>query len=92
MNYLPQIWWKWQGDNETRINDLNGIGNETQREPDTGYVVRITLWKGRKFAEQCTTRKPLLTLRYIYMMFSPTRRYDLALFIANHSDVFSAGC
>ncbi|PBK82487.1 Di-copper centre-containing protein, partial [Armillaria gallica] len=37
--YVDYIWWKWQGDNETRINDLNEIGYETQKEPDTGYVV-----------------------------------------------------
>lgn len=36
--YVDYIWWKWQGDNETRIHDLEGIGYETQREPDTGYV------------------------------------------------------
>lgn len=36
--YVDYIWWKWQGGNETRINDLEGIGYETQREPDTGYV------------------------------------------------------
>ncbi|KAK0213787.1 hypothetical protein IW262DRAFT_1467139 [Armillaria fumosa] len=36
--YVDYIWWKWQGDNETRIHDLEGIGYETQREPQTGYV------------------------------------------------------
>ncbi|KAK0471425.1 hypothetical protein IW261DRAFT_1670955 [Armillaria novae-zelandiae] len=36
--YVDYIWWKWQGDNETRIHDLQEIGYETQREPDTGYV------------------------------------------------------
>ncbi|KAK0205783.1 hypothetical protein DFS33DRAFT_1380871 [Desarmillaria ectypa] len=35
--YVDYIWWKWQGDNETRINDLEGIGYEMQKEPDTGY-------------------------------------------------------
>ncbi|KAK0190034.1 hypothetical protein F5146DRAFT_1224986 [Armillaria mellea] len=36
--YVDYLWWKWQGNNETRINDLKGIGNETQKEPETGYV------------------------------------------------------
>ncbi|KAK0437261.1 uncharacterized protein EV420DRAFT_1670085 [Desarmillaria tabescens] len=36
--YVDYMWWRWQGDNETRINDLEGIGYETQKEPDTGYV------------------------------------------------------
>lgn len=34
-----QVWWKWQGRNDTRIHDLEGAGNETQAEPATGYVV-----------------------------------------------------
>ncbi len=41
--YLLQLWWKWQGDNETRINDLNNLGYESQKEPATGYVVRATV-------------------------------------------------
>ncbi|KAK0190020.1 hypothetical protein F5146DRAFT_1002196 [Armillaria mellea] len=36
--YINYLWWKWQDDNETHINNLEGIGYETQREPDTGYV------------------------------------------------------
>ncbi|KAK0241318.1 hypothetical protein EDD85DRAFT_818402 [Armillaria nabsnona] len=36
--YIDYLWWKWQGDNKTRINDLNNIGYETQKEPSTGYV------------------------------------------------------
>ncbi|PBK86876.1 Di-copper centre-containing protein [Armillaria gallica] len=36
--YMDYLWWKWQGDNKTRINDLNNIGYETQKEPSTGYV------------------------------------------------------
>ncbi|SJK96983.1 uncharacterized protein ARMOST_00232 [Armillaria ostoyae] len=32
------LWWKWQGDNETRIFDLEGAGYETQAEPKTGFV------------------------------------------------------
>ncbi|KAK0441735.1 uncharacterized protein EV420DRAFT_1649977 [Desarmillaria tabescens] len=36
--YIDYVWWKWQGDNETRINDLNNIGYESEKEPATGYV------------------------------------------------------
>ncbi|KAK0502096.1 hypothetical protein EDD18DRAFT_1139169 [Armillaria luteobubalina] len=36
--YLDYVWWKWQGNNETRIKDLNNIGYESQKEPATGYV------------------------------------------------------
>ncbi|KAK0216199.1 hypothetical protein IW262DRAFT_1398594 [Armillaria fumosa] len=36
--FVDYLWWKWQGDNETRINDLNNIGYESQKEPATGYV------------------------------------------------------
>ncbi|KAG7441565.1 Di-copper centre-containing protein, partial [Guyanagaster necrorhizus] len=36
--YVDYVWWKWQGGNETRINDLTDVGYETQREPATGYV------------------------------------------------------
>ncbi|SJK97980.1 uncharacterized protein ARMOST_01236 [Armillaria ostoyae] len=36
--YIDYLWWKWQGDNKTRINDLNNMGYETQKEPATGYV------------------------------------------------------
>ncbi|KAK0436724.1 hypothetical protein EV421DRAFT_1979709 [Armillaria borealis] len=36
--FIDYLWWKWQGDNETRINDLNNIGYESQKEPATGYV------------------------------------------------------
>ncbi|KAK0201220.1 hypothetical protein DFS33DRAFT_1387153 [Desarmillaria ectypa] len=39
--YVDHLWWKWQGVNETGINDLEGIGYESQREPDTGYVVQL---------------------------------------------------
>ncbi|PBK80796.1 Di-copper centre-containing protein [Armillaria gallica] len=36
--FVDYLWWKWQGDNETRINDLNNLGYESQKEPATGYV------------------------------------------------------
>ncbi|KAK0206877.1 hypothetical protein DFS33DRAFT_626885 [Desarmillaria ectypa] len=36
--YLDWVWWKWQGDNETRIYNLKGAGYETQSEPATGWV------------------------------------------------------
>ncbi|KAF8907517.1 Di-copper centre-containing protein [Mucidula mucida] len=36
--YLDKLWTEWQGDDESRINDLEDAGNETQSEPETGYV------------------------------------------------------
>lgn len=36
--YLDWVWWTWQGDNETRIFDIEGAGYETQSEPATGWV------------------------------------------------------
>ncbi len=38
--HTSQLWTEWQGDDESRINDLEDAGNETQSEPETGYVVR----------------------------------------------------
>ncbi|KAK0448654.1 hypothetical protein EV421DRAFT_1475578 [Armillaria borealis] len=37
-SYIDYLWWKWQGDNETRIFDREGAGYETQAEPKTGFV------------------------------------------------------
>ncbi|KAK0213287.1 Di-copper centre-containing protein [Desarmillaria ectypa] len=36
--YLDYVWWKWQGRNQTRIHDLVGAGNETDKAPPTGFV------------------------------------------------------
>ncbi|KAK0462548.1 uncharacterized protein EV420DRAFT_1525493 [Desarmillaria tabescens] len=37
-SYIDYLWWKWQGNNETRIYDPEGAGYETQVEPLTGFV------------------------------------------------------
>jgi len=36
--YLDYVWWKWQGEDQSRIHDLTDAGYETQGEPATGYV------------------------------------------------------
>ncbi|KAK0204051.1 Di-copper centre-containing protein [Desarmillaria ectypa] len=36
--YLDYVWWKWQGDDQSRIHDLTDAGYETQGEPSSGYV------------------------------------------------------